>query len=199
MSLSPLAPLEGLDPETRAEREAMARAALGDADAFAVIYDRHAPVLLALARRMLGATPDAADLLHDVFLEAWQHVRQYDPSRASVRTWLLVRMRSRALDRRARAARHTSALQVALERSGHERARAEATARASDRVLAIRAALTTLEVDVRHVLELTYFEGLTAVEIAAREGIALGTVKSRLARGLARLQALLSELRGEHP
>jgi len=65
--------------------------------------------------------------------------------------------------------------------------------------LAVRDALATLDADVRAVLELTYFEGLTAEEIAARNGAPLGTVKSRLARGLTRLHALLHELGGAKP
>ena len=73
--------------------ELMQRAQSGDTEAFAAIYDRHAGALLALAQRMLGG--EALDLLHDVFLEAWQEVRSYDPSRATPRTWLLVRLRSR--------------------------------------------------------------------------------------------------------
>jgi RNA polymerase sigma-70 factor (ECF subfamily) len=185
------------DEASQAEQALIARAALGDADAFAEIYDGHAPALLALAQRMLASKTDAQDLLHDVFLEAWQRLTEYDASRASVRAWLMVRLRSRALDRRARAMRQNMAARSELEPS--ERARTDATVLVPERQLVVRNALAKLDTDVHTVLELTYFEGLTAVEIAARQAAPLGTIKSRLARGLSRLHALLHELEGASP
>jgi len=171
--------------------ELMQRAAAGDPEAFAAIYDRHAGALLALARRMLPRSDDALDLLHDVFLEAWQHVREYDGSRASPRTWLIVRLRSRAFDRRARAARGEGAvreLEISPALQGlHGNI---------DRQHDIAQALLELDGDVRRVLELTYFDGLTAVEISDRNGIPIGTVRSRLSRGVDQLRRLLTTLTG---
>lgn len=168
--------------------ELMELAASGEPDAFAQIYDRHAPALLALAQRMLPRTEDALDLLHDVFLEAWQHVREYDSTRASARTWLLVRMRSRALDRRIRNARGIEALPVALALS------LRPAPPETDQRIAIARALAVLDADVRCVLELTYFEGLTAIEISERTGTPVGTVRSRLARGIEKLREALCTL-----
>lgn len=163
------------------------RAARGDVDAFAAIYDRHASAVVALLARMLGSEAEARDVLHDVFLEAWRSVRAYDVRRASVRTWLLVRARSRALDRagklaRAEQARRALAPARRLEHVAHP-------ARSFERQLAVRRALTALDPDVRTALELTYYGGFTAAEIGERTGIPVGTVKSRLARGLAALAA----------
>jgi RNA polymerase sigma-70 factor (ECF subfamily) len=177
--------------------ELMQRAQSGDADAFAVIYDRHAGALLALAQRMLGGgglgRAEALDLLHDVFLEAWQQVRTYDAARALPRTWLLVRLRSRALDRRARAARGASVV-AQIEAVPALNALVAPVGAQDERQAAIAQALGALDDDVRSALELTYFEGLTAPEISARTGIPIGTVRSRLARGLERLRALLQVL-----
>jgi RNA polymerase sigma-70 factor (ECF subfamily) len=172
----------------------MRHACKGDADAFAAIYDRHSPVLLALGRRMLRSATEAQDLLQDVFMEAWERVSEYDAGKASVRTWLLVRLRSRALDRMALAVNRRRA-------SEPERTRAEALATAKgedhEQRLAVQQALAELDEDVRGTLELSYFEGMTSTEIAERMGTPLGTVKSRLARGLARLQRVLDEHGGE--
>src|SRR5262249_9415197 len=99
---------EAVHSTEQADAELMRRAAAGEVDAFAEIYDRHAPALLALLRRMLGTGGEAQDLLHDVFLQAWESVREYDASRGSARTWLLVRARSRALDRLQRRSREQS-------------------------------------------------------------------------------------------
>ncbi|MEZ4468804.1 MAG: sigma-70 family RNA polymerase sigma factor [bacterium] len=73
--------------------------AQGDKSALGQLYDRHAPLLLGVALRLLGDRPEAEDLVHDVLIEAWQRADTYDPARASVRSWLLLRLRSRALDR----------------------------------------------------------------------------------------------------
>lgn len=174
--------------------ELMQRAQSGDTDAFALIYDRHAGVLLALAQRMLGAAAhgqaEALDLLHDVFLEAWQQVRTYEPARATPRTWLIVRLRSRAIDRRARAARGANVV-AQIEAVPALNALVARSSAADERQAAIAQALMELDDDVRSALELTYFEGLTAPEISARTGVPIGTVRSRLARGLTRLRALL--------
>ena len=73
----------------------MQAVAAGDRAALATLYDRHAPILLALGSRIVPDRAEVEDVLHDVFLEAWRRAHRYDPRRASVRTWLAVRMRSR--------------------------------------------------------------------------------------------------------
>ncbi len=181
-------------PSMASDIELMQQAAAGDADAFATIYDRHAGALLALAQRMLGGAArghaEALDLLHDVFLEAWQQVRTYDATRATPRTWLLVRLRSRALDRKARAARGASIV-AQIEAVPALNALVAPASAGDERQALIAQALAALDDDVRSALELTYYEGLTAPEISARLEIPIGTVRSRLARGLTRLRALL--------
>src|SRR5262252_9903085 len=81
----------------------------GDAEALARLYERHAPLLLGLAMRIVRDRREAEDLLHDVFLEAWRSAKDFDPKRGRVRTWLAIRMRSRALDlqKSARVSRNT--------------------------------------------------------------------------------------------
>jgi RNA polymerase sigma-70 factor (ECF subfamily) len=182
-----------LEAPLPSDGELMRRAGQGEVEAFAAIYDRHAPALLALAQRMLSARSEAQDLLHDVFLEAWQCVREYDPARAGVRTWLLVRTRSRALDRMARRAREQDARSSLRPDQG---VRAHASTSAADRRVTVRQALDELDASVRETLELSYFAGLTAEEIAARMDVPSGTVKSRLARGLQQLERVLRDLGG---
>src|SRR5262245_53600870 len=96
-------------PDSDAAR--VAEMATGSTEALAALYDSHAAPMFALAQRVLGDRRDAEDLVHDVFLEAWRRASAYDPARGSVRSWLLVRVRSRALDRRRAlevAQRHAS-------------------------------------------------------------------------------------------
>ncbi|MET0283302.1 MAG: sigma-70 family RNA polymerase sigma factor [Polyangiales bacterium] len=160
----------------------MERARHGDVAAFGELYDRHAPVVLSLMRRILAR--DAHDLLHDVFIEAWQSAREYDPQRASVRVWLLVRARARAVDRLRRHQRERNVHVLLPTRRAHDPI--------SERQLAVRQVLARLEPSVRETLELTYFEGLTAPEVSRRMRTPEGTVRSRLARGLSHLHEALS-------
>lgn len=187
-------------PETAVQRldvddlKALAR---GDQQALGRLYDRHAPILLALGIRLLGERREAEDILHDCFVEAWRHAGDYDSQRASVKTWLVLRMRSRCLDR-LRSAGHT--------RRESMTGREEATFRQAsgsggditatpedDRVDAYRLkhALAELPPDQREVIVLGFFDGLSSSEIAAELGIPIGTVKSRVRSAMIRLRAAI--------
>src|SRR5512145_1494630 len=75
------------------ERDELLVAAVAFADeaALAELYDRHAGPMLGVALRVLGTRSDAEDLVHDVFVEAWQKAAAFDAQRGSVRSWLLMR------------------------------------------------------------------------------------------------------------
>jgi RNA polymerase sigma-70 factor (ECF subfamily) len=158
--------------------------AQGDRKALAALYSRFAASLMAVGQRILGERREAEDLLHDVFLEVWRQAGQFDPARGSVRGWLLMRMRSRALDRR-KSAGFSRVVSLDEEREAHA---GEPDALAPDRS-AVRRALAELPEEQRVVLELGYFEGLSSTEIAARISVPVGTVKSRVAAALAKLRA----------
>src|ERR1043165_3073211 len=166
-------------PPDDAEDEVLVAAmAAGDRAALATLYERHASLLLGLALRIVRERREAEDLLHDVFLEAWRTARDFDPKRGRVRTWLAIRMRSRALDlqKSARVSRNAGDGGLELVVDDGERASPDHGR--------IRTALAELGQDQRRVLELAYFEGLSCTEIAERVAVPVGTVKSRLAAGL---------------
>lgn len=174
-------------PTDDAEVSMICALAKGDAAALSNLYDRYGSLLLAVGQRILGNAKEAEDLLHDVFLEVWRHAGDYDRARGTVRAWLLMRMRSRALDRKRAQGRS----RVVLLENGQMpdgEAKEEDPSLAPDRAV-VRRAVAALPADQRVVLELGYFEGLTSAEIAERVDIPIGTVKSRVARGLATLRA----------
>lgn len=175
----------GTDADDVALIEAMAG---GDRTALAGLYDRHASTLLALALRILRNRGEAEDLLHDVFLEVWRAAKDYDTSRGRVRTWLVIRMRSRALDvvKSARMARRTDDDTVVAQVVATD------DPSASTDQTRVRAALGEVPADQRAVLELAYFEGLSCSEIADKIAVPIGTVKSRLAAGLSKLRLTLA-------
>ncbi len=170
--------------------------AQGDRSALSALYDRYAGLMLSVARRMLGEEREAEDLLHDVFLEVWRKAGDYKPERASVRTWLMMRLRSRALDRCKSAVRSRT---VGLDDVGLS----DAPSTGPQRLLEVspdrhrlHKALGTLPEAQRQVLRLSYFQGLSSSEIANALGIPLGTVKSRAAAGLRGLRRGLVSSQG---
>jgi len=174
-------------PDDADDEVLVAAMAAGDRAALATLYERHGSRLLGLALRIVRERREAEDLLHDVFLEAWRTAKDFDPNRGRVRTWLAIRMRSRALDlqKSARVSRNTG--------DGGLEQQVDDTEAASPDHARVRGALAELGPDQRRVLELAYFEGLSCSEIAERIAIPIGTVKSRLAAGLDRLRTGLAE------
>ena len=176
-------PAGGPDPDVELVR-AVAR---GDRSALAALYDRYSPIMFALALRIVRERREAEDLLHDVFLEVWRSAKAYDPERGRVRTWLTIRMRSRALDlqKSARVSRNVGDDSL-LDRVAADGNVAESPDRAR-----VRTALAALPTEQRQVLELGYFDGLSCSEIADRLGTPIGTVKSRVAAALSKLRQSL--------
>lgn len=179
------------------DAELLSAMARGDSDALGQLYDRYASLLLATAIRILGGRREAEDLVHDVLMEVWQKCADYDPDRGSVRTWVLIRLRSRALDRCRRAGRVR--VETIEERTLDDLGPATGDEPGQNLDHArVRRALDALPAAQRQVLELAYFEGLSASEIAERLAIPIGTVKSRTAAGLAKLRAAIDgQDRGE--
>lgn len=163
----------------------------GERQALASLYDRYASLLLSVAARMLGDRREAEDLVHDVMLEAWRQCGDYAPARGTVRSWLLVRLRSRAIDRRKSVG--VSRVSVVDPERLKERPDDVDVSLGPDHAR-VRSALAALPEEQREVLELGYFEGLSSSEIATRIAVPLGTVKSRVAAGLAKLRAGLGEV-----
>lgn len=161
----------------------------GDRDSLATLYERYAPLLLAVALRMLGDAREAEDVVQDVFLEAWRAAASYDPNRAPVRTWLLMRLRSRVLDRK-KACGVTRRVPLAPEHFERLHFHEDPSV-AADRA-AVRAALGSLPPEYRMVIELAWYDGLSSSEIAERSRTPIGTVKSRTAAALARLRGSLA-------
>jgi RNA polymerase sigma-70 factor (ECF subfamily) len=164
----------------------MALVVRGDRVALASLYDRHAPVMLALGTRILADRTLAEDVVHDVFLEAWHHAREFDAGRGTVRAWLVTRMRSRSLDRRGKVQR-TARVAESAARESQPAAGAEGIA-GPDRER-VRQGVAGLPEELSTIVDFAYFEGLSASEIAERLALPIGTVKSRLARAIATLRA----------
>ena len=161
----------------------------GDADAFAVLYDRHSRAAYSLAYRMMGERQAAEDLAQDAFLKVWRSATSYRAERASVRTWLLSIVHNRGVDQlRSLASRRRT--QEKIEASAPKSQPSEAFSeswRNSQRDQ-VREALKTLPKERLKTLELAYFSGYTHVEIAELLDVPLGTVKGRMRLGLKKMK-----------
>ena len=167
---------------------------LTDAEAFRTAYEAHHDALVALAWRVLRDSAAAEDVVQDVFLELWTSPTSFDARRGSLRSYLRMIVKSRALDRwRSRAVAAAAA----------ERAHAEtaATARAGDSAAdpvirqetarTVREVVDSLPRPQREVILLAYGGGLSTPEVATVTGMPLGTAKSRMRLGLARAREAL--------
>jgi RNA polymerase sigma-70 factor (ECF subfamily) len=166
----------------------------GDRKALGEVYDRHAPVALAVALRIVADREQAEDLVHDAFVTAWQKIDRFDPARGSLRSWIVTIVRNRAIDR-LRANRPSIEIGDADERSllqtGPNPTWDGALARLGGAQL--RAAVAELPTEQREAIELAYFGGHTYREIAVLTGVPLGTATSRLRLALARLREQLQQ------
>jgi len=165
---------------------------LSDPHTFAREFRRHERRVHAAAMRILGDPARAQDVVQDVFLRLWRRPEAFDAGRGELGAYLRLMARSRALDlwREGQAAgRASDRLRVAVETT--EPAVAESPAEQAERDATrdtVQAALRELPDNQRDALVLAYWGGLTANEIAHREQVPLGTAKSRIRLGLARLR-----------
>ena len=159
---------------------------------FSRVYDEHARGVYGTAVRILGNAAQAQDVVQDVFLRLWRNPRRFDASRGELGAYLRLMARSRALDvyREGQAAgRATDRLRVVAGREDRDTERPlVALERDGDRAV-VREALTRLPDVQREALVLAYWGGLTAEQIARRAGVPLGTAKSRIRLGLAKVRA----------
>ena len=169
------------------------RMAEGDREAFRDFYDRHARQVSPLILRIVRDTADAADVLQEVFWEAWQSAASYDPGRGTPEAWIFMRARTRAIDR-VRAVRRRSETFVAPVDEGVTAAAADpggdAAERAEDRGLVL-GALGQLPEAQREVIELAYYSGLSLSEIAARLEMSPDAVQKHVRFAMMQLREFL--------
>jgi len=140
----------------------------------------------------LGDRSEAEDALQDVYVSLWQRAKSYDPDRASPISWLAVFARNRAIDRLRKGKVRGGAVPVdeAFELPDKEPL-ADAVLESGERSVRIQHCLGTLEERQQDAIRTAFFEGTTYAELAEKRGIPLGTMKSWVRRGLAKLKRCL--------
>ncbi|MFF4365272.1 RNA polymerase sigma factor SigM [Streptomyces sp. NPDC001594] len=181
----------------RSDQELLSLHVAGDPDAFGELVRRHRDRLWAVAVRTLGDREEAADAVQDALVSAYRAAHTFRGDSA-VTTWLHRITVNACLDRARKAAsRRTAPLDDTerLERLLEPHESAEAPAERQDLHRQLLAALATLPADQRAVLVLVDMQGYPVAEAASVLGVPVGTVKSRCARGRAKLLPLLTHLR----
>ena len=188
MRLSPNQP--SLTPEL------LDRVGKGDSEAFAQLYEQSSSMLFTLALRMLNNRDEAAELLQDVYVEAWRKAGRFDAKRGSPMAWLITLTRSRAIDRlRASTSRGRNQTD-SIEETPVDDLRSQVPdpleTHAMEELRALVAdAFSELPTAQQNAIGLAFYEGLTHAEIAARLDQPVGTIKTRIKLGLNKLRYTL--------
>ena len=175
------------DEELELDNALIRGVAAGDHEAFAEFYDRWSGRLLALIVQSLVDRAQGEEVLQEVFLEIWRTAPAFSPSRGSARAWAVTMARRRAIDR----VRSSQAARDREDQWHGYMPDTDLTVQAvEDRIVGqeVRRALDAVGEPQRSTLVMAYFTGLTHSEIARRTGVPLGTVKTRIRNGIARLR-----------
>jgi RNA polymerase sigma-70 factor (ECF subfamily) len=173
---------------TYADAVLLDRIVARDPNALGELYDRYSRLLFGLVLRILKNRDEAEEVLQEAFIQAWTRAGTFHRELGSAAGWLVGIARNRAIDRlRANAVRP-----AALDRPA-DAAPADPAGPGwpGDEQIDIRRALGLLPADQRELIEEAYFLGLTHSELAARHGLPLGTVKTRIRAGMQALRAYL--------
>jgi RNA polymerase sigma-70 factor (ECF subfamily) len=183
-----------LQPETIqiSDADLLRAVARGDEESLGAIYDRYRTILFGLLFRILGNRAEAEDVLQEVFVQVWQKARDFDESRGKAFTWLVTLTRSRGIDRLRSLGSRARVADEAAKEADDMIADAVEDAINNERGEVVRAALKELSETERAALLMAYFDGFSQSEIAERTNTPLGTVKTRMRTGMAKLRETLA-------
>ena len=173
------------------------RMAAGDDDALTEVYDRYAPLVFGVAKRVVADRSVAEDVVQEVFTSLWCNPERFDPERGSLRAYLGVQAHRRAVDvvrsdtrRRARE-EHCDLMEAGREGRAPDKMDAVTVAEV------VRQAIARLPEGQRQAVELAYWSGRPQREVADVLGVPEGTVKSRMRLAQAKLAEWLAPLEVE--
>ena len=181
-------------PRLRQLEDLIARVALGDRAAFDSLYEATSAKLHAVCLAVLKDRPEAEDTLQEVYIRVWQGASRYAANGLSPMTWLITIARNRAIDRlRARRGQPAHApAEAAADLPASQPSPEMAAIRAQERRL-LGDCLSRLESAQAGAVRAVYLEGMSYADLAAREGMALNTLRSWLRRSLLRLKDCVSQ------
>lgn len=164
------------------------RVSHGDEAALRTLYRRYGRPIYGIGVRYLDDPDLAQDLVQDVFLKLWRRAETYARDKGAFSSWVFTIARRSAIDLQRRRARRSA---LPLEEAPEPGVDDEVWQQLAEDWLVVDA-LLAMDPNLREPLLLAYYRGMTQREIADHLGVPLGTVKSRMSRGLARLGEIMS-------
>ncbi len=185
-------PLTVPPPESLQQRDfsLIQRIIQQDRAALSALYDRYARLVYAVAYRSLSSIEESEEVVMDVFAKVWTTAATYCPKKARVDSWILMMTRSRVLDRLRSKQRRIKVTEAIAIFDTTTTADDSCDLEINERRRQVIAALASLPIEQRQILEMAYFQGWSQREIAEQTGLALGTVKTRIRLGLEKLRSI---------
>ena len=180
----------------------VAQLVAGHVQSLEVLYIRYARPIFSLAFRIVGIEADAEEVMQDVLERVWRRAPTFDPNRGRFGSWVLGMTHHVAIDalrkrgRRPQFIEGEAATQV-VAWTADARVDVAETVIQNEEAQRVRQALQTLPNAQREAIELAFFKGMSHLEIAVATGDPLGTVKTRIRRGMERLKAVLGDMPSE--
>ena len=173
-----------------------------DENVFENVFHLYSGACLNLSRKILRSDARAHDVVQNVFVQLFEKPERFDPTRGSIQTFLLTQCRSRSIDMiRSETARTKRELtqhdNLALSRNDNISSNTESIILNLSLSDEVKVALNQLGEDEKEVIVLSYYQGLTYRETAAKLNSPEGTVKSRIRSGLKKLKVYLKDLQKE--
>jgi RNA polymerase sigma-70 factor, ECF subfamily len=198
----PVEPSVLIEPGAPSDFELMVAIQQQDPDALSTLYDRYNGIIKALILRVIHNEAEADDLLQEIFMEIWNHAKNFSAHKGKPLGWIVTLARRRAIDglRKKQAySRAEERLQIETEQQPDAWVQnaTEADITRGDTRDLIRNVIASLPLPQQQAVELAFFQGMSQREIAAKTNTPLGTVKTRLELGLKKIYDGLKELRHE--
>jgi RNA polymerase sigma-70 factor (ECF subfamily) len=191
----PISPGVWQDLNSRSDEELIAALASGCHDAITVLFDRYSRLVFRVAERILRNPQEAEEVLQIVFLTIFRMAAKFDPKRGGVKIWLLQYAYSQSLRRKhqlnSRYFYTTEDIESVISELSRRGSTGPSELSPQEAARLVHQALELIDEKQRRTIELTYYEGLSASEIAERTGESLTTVRHSLYRGLAKLRERL--------
>jgi RNA polymerase sigma-70 factor (ECF subfamily) len=166
--------------------------ATGDRRALADLYARTSAKLYGICVRLLGSQAEAEEVLQEVYVTVWKKADRFDPMKASPITWLAVLARNKAIDRLRLRRLPTDPIEHAGEVADDQPSALDVLESAQEHER-LNVCLDELDAQQRSMIRAAFLDGASYPELAEREGVPLGTMKSWIRRGLLRLRGCLQQ------
>jgi RNA polymerase sigma-70 factor (ECF subfamily) len=179
------------DPAQARLAQLLSQSSLGDRAAFAELYRATASKLFAVSLRIVRERPLAEEALQDSFVNIWNHASDYAQAKSAPTTWMTAIVRNRSLDIVRRSREEPDVDEALTANLVDESAAPARDAQARAEAHTLERCLEKLDAEQRQTIALAFYHGLTHSELAAHLRRPLGTVKTHIRRGLARLRECL--------